>query len=42
MTGLWDFIASIAIVAMILAIIASFGNAILRDSGAGALFGIGG
>ena len=42
MTGLSDFMASIAIVAMILAIIAAIANALLRASGAGGIFGLGG
>ena len=42
MTGRWDVIASIAIVAMILAIIAAIANALLRASGAGGIFGLGG
>ena len=42
MTGLWDVMAGIAIVAMILSIIAAIANALLRASGAGGLFGLGG
>ena len=42
MTGLSDFIAGIAIVAMILGIIAAIINALLWASGAGGIFGLGG
>ena len=42
MTGLSDFIAGIAAIAMILAIIAAAANALLRASGAGDIFGLGG
>lgn len=42
MTRLSDFIAGIAIVAMILAIIAAIANALLREAGAGGIFGLGG
>lgn len=42
MTGLPDVMAGIAIVAMILAIIAAIANALLREAGAGGLFGLGG
>ena len=42
MTGLSDFIAGIAAIAMILATIAAIANALLRASGAGGIFGLGG
>ena len=42
MTGLSDFIAGVAIVAMILGIIAAIANALLWEAGAGGIFGLGG